>query len=549
MRVLASTVCFVYTFVLFSQIKFTVIDAGDLTFYPGGNTFDGIITGGTWVDFDKDGDLDFFGSNLFFENDGSNFFKADSLPRSGNIPTVADLNNDGLLDLVATNDTLQTIIYMNQGTSFDEILLGDFNDHFVENDLTPNLDVSFIDVNYDGFLDILISDCYTGNRMYINQSGSSFVLDSDRMLGSSGYSTWADFDNDGDMDLMSDALYENVKVGSFVKKIEIQGVSWGDFNNDGFEDLLGTLNNEIVVYVNNQEGGFLIDTIKTKNSPYLIGSSWGDLDNDGDLDLLVADWIGGHSLFENKGGALKEIGFVESYNETRQSIYPRGIRTPALPMSLTFGDINQDGHLDAFIGYDSATPNLILINKGSSNNWIEVNLEGTTSNYNGIGARVIVEATIDGEVKRQYRQQRIRHGRFAGNLTMHFGLKDSEIVDKLIVEWPSGNVTELRNVNVRQMLTINEDMVTSIVPELETSFIFYPNPSVDDIIIKSAVDYQGVVIIKMYNLRGEEVTSSTTYKGQDPLGYKMRIQNVPSGTYLLKTEFGKQTFTQKIIKE
>ncbi|SNS58388.1 Por secretion system C-terminal sorting domain-containing protein [Ekhidna lutea] len=519
------------------QIHFTEIDAGDLSYIPGGYTFDGQRVGGTWIDFDQDGDIDFFDGYIYYQNDGVNHFVADSFIHSGNPPTIVDLNNDRRLDLISTNDTLPTTLHINFGNTYEKIIL---DDSYGYNE------ASCVDFNNDGLLDILLTDIDNNNRLYVNK-GTTFLPETNQITGSH-FSTWADFDNDGDMDLMCSALYENLGDGTFERKDDIQGTSWGDYNNDGFEDLFGVLNNHLVIYTNNQGIGFTIDTIAIADDPFLIGSSWGDLDNDGDLDLLISDWNFGHSLFLNNNGILTHINFEETYKQSKLSLTEQQLFNPALPMSLTFGDINHDGNLDAFIGYDSGTPNQILLNVGNTNSWLGLNLEGTESNANGIGARVTVEAVIDGKVRKQYRQQRSRHGPNAGNLTMHFGLGNATTVDKLTVEWPSGNVTELQNVDVGQYLVINEDMVTSVISEEPTSMI-YPNPANEYITIRSSTDYYGTVLIEIFNMNGKEINSSQIHKGDGLLEHKMGIQNLATGTYFLKVRLGDQVFIQKIIKE
>jgi hypothetical protein len=95
-----------------------------------------------------------------------------------------------------------------------------------------------------------------------------------------------------------------------------------------------------------------------------------------------------------------------------------------------------------------------LLQSGNSNAWLKVKLVGTASNRSGIGAAVRVRATIGGQTFWQRRQ--IAAQTYESALEAHFGLGDAASVETFRVEWPSGQVTELHDVAVRQSLTITE---------------------------------------------------------------------------------------------
>jgi hypothetical protein len=92
-------------------------------------------------------------------------------------------------------------------------------------------------------------------------------------------------------------------------------------------------------------------------------------------------------------------------------------------------------------------------NKGNQNNWITLNLIGTVSNRDGIGARIKV--TSGGKV--QTNQKKSTSGYLSQNdPRMHFGLAKNEMVDRIEIKWPSGKLQVLENIKVNQILTIKE---------------------------------------------------------------------------------------------
>ncbi|MDJ0574459.1 MAG: CRTAC homolog protein, partial [Xenococcaceae cyanobacterium MO_234.B1] len=190
----------------------------------------------------------------------------------------------------------------------------------------------------------------------------------------------------------------------------------------------------------------------------------GDFDNDKDIDLYLVNsytsFDQGNILYENQGDG------------TFKTVYQAG---GAAGTSLNFGwldfevgaraavaDYDGDGTLDIFLGSTVgrsprktylATPSQLFKGESSGNNWIEINLEGTQSNRDAIGAQVRV--TSGGTT--QLREQNGGTHHFAQNSqVLHFGLAQDEIIDRIEITWPSGEVQVLENVSVNQILTITE---------------------------------------------------------------------------------------------
>jgi hypothetical protein len=121
-------------------------------------------------------------------------------------------------------------------------------------------------------------------------------------------------------------------------------------------------------------------------------------------------------------------------------------------------DYDNDGFLDLFItnGLGSTFnkgPSQLYHNGGNSNHWLEIDLEGTVSNRDGVGAQVL--ATAGGAT--QLREQNTGVHRFAQNSQrIHFGLGKNTAVDTLVVKWPSGIVQTIQNIPADHIIRVTE---------------------------------------------------------------------------------------------
>jgi hypothetical protein len=182
----------------------------------------------------------------------------------------------------------------------------------------------------------------------------------------------------------------------------------------------------------------------------------GDFDNDMDVDLYLAcsgpvanisnrllenDGEGGFRVISNAAGA--------SGSQVGQSDV------------VACADYDRDGFLDLFVtnGADPTSPfvaegpHQLFHNQGNDNNWLEIDLEGVTSNRDGIGSRV--ELAVGGII-----QMRVQTGGMhritQDHQRLHFGLKNHVLVDRITVRWPSGIVQHLSNIKVNQIMNIKE---------------------------------------------------------------------------------------------
>ncbi|MYA69368.1 T9SS type A sorting domain-containing protein [Candidatus Poribacteria bacterium] len=189
----------------------------------------------------------------------------------------------------------------------------------------------------------------------------------------------------------------------------------------------------------------------------------GDFDNDMDVDLYVvrSSSISNfpNHLYENQGDGT----FVELVGAggAEGSIQGRG-------QSVTMADYDRDGYLDFFVTNGRGAypfnkgPDQLFRNISSGNNYLQIDLEGTVSNRDGIGARLFV-TTPDGKTQLRENSGGI-HWAQQDQKRIHFGLAQNEKVSELTIHWPSGIVQKLTDVSVNQVLHVVEKGVQTSLP-------------------------------------------------------------------------------------
>jgi hypothetical protein len=180
----------------------------------------------------------------------------------------------------------------------------------------------------------------------------------------------------------------------------------------------------------------------------------GDFDNDGDLDLyLVCSGYLRNTenlVFENLGNRT----FVEVPLAGGAGGSDSGIGD-----SVAVADYDVDGHLDLFVrnGRElmpfGSGPDQLFRNSGKANHWVQIDLIGSASNRNGIGARIVVTS---GGTKQMRVIDNGTHGYVQDYRRAHFGLGAHDQVELVEVQWPSGNHTIYRDLQADQVWVLDE---------------------------------------------------------------------------------------------
>ncbi|MGK0317492.1 MAG: putative repeat protein (TIGR01451 family) [Saprospiraceae bacterium] len=432
------------------------------------------------VDFNDDGYDDIFVpayvdtvKNKLFLNDGSGSFTEHLGGDLVNdlFPTVAsswgDFDNDGQIDVVIANNVGDPIqLYKNNNQTFvnqSSALIG-LADGYTHN-------VCFVDFDRDGWLDIFTSD-YFGtnfNQLYRNRGdgtmeltyGLEIVSEASNSIGA----IWADVNNDGWSDCFipnygtSNVLYINQEGTSFSATemgdlSNSVGASFGDFDNDLDLDLFvaNASDQHNFLYTNDGNGNFtkVITGWIAEDKGNSHGSVWADLDNDSWLDLAVMnDLDGSKFLYMNNGdgtfGKVTDSPFVSPVGNS---------------FAIASTDLELDGDIDLVISNHSNESNRVFVNNLATGHYLIIRLEGTNSNRSAIGARIYVNAVIDGVNTTVMREVMGQTGGGPGSqstLNQHFGLSDATAVISVVVHWPSGYVQTMNSISADQFLSIKED--------------------------------------------------------------------------------------------
>ena len=487
------------------------------------------------------------------------FRSAETIPRFTNIaPALGlatfdmcggaiadDFDSDGYLDIVvSTWGTRGQIRFFrnNQDGTFTERtaeagLLG----------LYGGINLVQADYDNDGDVDLLVlrgawlrADGRHPNSLVRNNGDGTFTdVTFDAGLGEVHYpsptAAWGDYDNDGDLDLYvgnestpalvaPSQLFRNNGDGTFTDVAEAAAVRnfryakaavWGDYNGDGLQDLyVSNYRGNNRLYRNTGRGSF-IDEAQRLGVAGPTGSfpAWfWDFDNDGRLDLYVSAYTAG--IEHLAASALGRPAGTETSRLYRGAEGGRfeevsagyGLAEPTAAMGANFGDLDNDGYPDFYLGtgyppYHSVMPNLMYRNRegrgfsnvtysggfghlqkghgvafadldndgdqdvfeqmggafpgdafgnalyenpGFGNHWIAIRLEGVRSNRSAIGTRIRA-VVVDGESGG--RRSIYRHvnsgGSFGGNpLRQTLGLGGASRIERLDIFWPATGVTQ-----------------------------------------------------------------------------------------------------------
>lgn len=426
--------------------------------------------GTTFADTDNDGDLDAFmvtwygQPNFFYRNEGNGTFTHLPTAVTGNTGThsetaaFGDFNSDGRVDVFITNSggsDLRDFLYRSTGNnSYSKVIASYLNDQ------APSRSANWADYDNDGHLDLYVTHEEQNKNLLLHNNGNGGFV----------------------------KITDDPSVADMQSSIT---ASWGDVNNDGWLDLfVGNTGNFTPdhnrLFMNNGDGSFTAAAPGPINSDggCSFGSAFADYDNDGDLDLFVANGycngVTTNFLYKNTGSGVFERDLTGLPNYITPCSY-----------GTAWGDLDDNGFPDLVIANckktnASAQPNhTVFMNSGNDNHWLKIKLVGTTSNRSAIGARIRVTAVIDGQTVSQIREISAQSGYCGQNsLTAQFGLGTAMQADSIFIRWPSGLEQLLGQTAAGQTITVVEGQSSAVetLPKNKSLVLkVLPNPFGDSL--------------------------------------------------------------------
>ena len=378
-------------------------------------------TSAAWVDYDRDGKLDLIVGNY-----------VDWSPQKDIVCTL-----DGTHKSYCTPESYSGVpprLWHNLGN-------GKFEDATHKAGLfdpaSKTLGVTTLDYNGDGWPDLLFANDTQPNKLYVNNKNGTFT--------ERGVPAGIAFNEDG-----------IARAG--------MGVDSGDYDHSGRSSIvISNFANQMMSLYHNEGNGLFVDEAPRSEIGHASLLSLGfscfffDYDLDGWPDIFVAN---GHieddiekiqkrikyrqppHLFHNIGGG--------KFQDVAAQLGPE-FSAPRLGRGAAFADIDNDGYLDILVTTNGGLP-VLFRNPAGKNHGLRIKLVGTKSNRDGIGAVVRLKSGSD----QQY--QLLHSGGYLSQseLVLTFGLGPASKADEVQIEWPSGQVDHLQNVDADQTIVVKE---------------------------------------------------------------------------------------------
>jgi enediyne biosynthesis protein E4 len=384
----------------------------------------GFSTSAIWFDFDKDGKLDLFVCNyvewsiekdLFCTLDGKN--KSYCTPESykGQSSTLYHNRGDGSFE----NVTKRAGLY---------------------DTASKSLGVAMIDYDGDGWPDLFVANDTQPNKLYRNNGGGTFT------------------DN---------AMTAGVAFSEAGVARAGMGVDAADYDGSGRQSLvIGNFSNEMMALYHNEGTGLFIDEAPTstigKASLLTLTFScfFFDYDLDGLLDIFAAN---GH-VSDDISAVQEKVKYAEPPHLFRNLGKKRfeevtfklggALGRAMVARGAAFGDFDNDGDPDLLVTANNGRARLLRNDGGNQNNLLRIKTVGTTSNRDGIGAKITLKMP-----NQQKLWSVVKTGSSYASqseLPLTFGLGKADKIATIEVKWPSGRTDNLQDVAANQAITIQE---------------------------------------------------------------------------------------------
>jgi hypothetical protein len=378
--------------------------------------------GAAWLDYDNDGDLDLFVANYLDWSPENNRLCGREGKRLGCSPTFYE--------------GLPNLLYRNEGA-------GRFRDVSEATGIAAHvgrgMSVAVADADGDGLLDVFVANDQLRNFLFRNVGGRTFV--------ETGVETGVAYTEDG------------VPVSGM-------GADFRDLDQDGRPDVFLTAlsGDRFPLYLNTAEGFFVPATHRTGlGFATIMMSGWGtgayDLDNDGHKELFVANShvsenIGAYSHHRYRQASAVFQGSADGRFRDVTGEAGASMQRARAHRGCAFGDLDNDGRVDVVVSAIAEPPAILYNVTPGGARWLGLQLEGTKSNRDGLGAAV----KLTGESGRvQYNHATTAVGyASASDKRVHFGLGADRTAREVEIRWPSGTTQVLRDVASGQFLKVKE---------------------------------------------------------------------------------------------